>query len=69
MAGTGAGSAPRPMVCESCGASDPDLVRVHRIYLETDGESRVVGQRVLEDVEWWCLPCRTHYPHQELPGD
>jgi len=53
-------------VCESCGAPDDDLVRVHRIYLDTDGDGRVIGSRVLEDVEWWCVPCRTHYPHEDL---
>lgn len=54
------------MVCGSCGAPDDDLVEVHRVYLETDGQGRVVGERVLPDVERWCLVCRTHYPHELL---
>jgi hypothetical protein len=42
---------------------------VHRIYLETDGQGRVIGARVLPDVERWCLPCRTQYPNEEVgPG-
>lgn len=65
MAGTEGG----PGVCESCGTPDTDLVEVHRVYLETDGQARVIGSRVLDDVEWWCVPCRTHYPHEELASD
>lgn len=55
-------------MCESCGAADDDLAEVHRVYLETDGQGRVVGERVLPDVERWCLVCRTHYPHERLAG-
>jgi hypothetical protein len=54
-------------VCESCGAPDDDLVQVHRVYLETDGEAGVIGTHVLPEVERWCLVCRTHYPHEDVP--
>ena len=67
--GPEAGAAPGAVgaaVCESCGAPDETLVEVHRVYLDTDGQGRVIGERVLPDVERWCLVCRTHYPHREV---
>ncbi len=56
--------------CESCGADegDDELVAVRRVYLETDGRGQVVGERVLEDVERWCLSCRSLYPNRPLPS-
>ncbi|MDQ6696390.1 MAG: hypothetical protein M3Z46_02895 [Actinomycetota bacterium] len=52
-----------PGVCDSCGDEVDDLVAVHRIYVmpATDGE--VSAQRSSE-IEHWCFPCRTHYPHE-----
>ena len=52
--------------CESCGSPEPDdqLGSVYRVYLETDGEGRVIGERVLPDLERWCVPCRTLYPNR-----
>jgi hypothetical protein len=54
-------------VCESCGAPEPEdaLVAVHRVYLRTDGEGRVVGEDVLTETERWCRSCRSLYPHKE----
>lgn len=55
--------------CDSCGAESNDLVAVHRAYVTPaawDTEEKV---EILDEVEHWCVPCRTHYPHQELdPG-
>ena len=53
--------------CESCGVPREALLPVHRVYVTPaawDTEERVDVQ---PDVELWCFPCRTHYPHQELP--
>lgn len=54
---------PPATVCDSCGSEDDRLVRVRRIYLDPhaggDGD-----HRILDEDEWWCLPCRTHYPHE-----
>ncbi|HEY5662443.1 MAG TPA: hypothetical protein VIS05_00250 [Ilumatobacter sp.] len=47
------------MTCESCGAEVAEVIAVHRKYLlEADGE------RLLDEVEHWCLACLTHYPHE-----
>jgi hypothetical protein len=52
--------------CDSCGVLDAELAAVRRVYVtpedwDTDGRVEVV-----EGVERWCYPCRTHYPHQEV---
>lgn len=47
--------------CESCGVEDDHLSAVHRKYLATtDG----IPERVLDEVERWCVACRTSYPHE-----
>lgn len=46
--------------CESCGTEDEQLVPVHRKYLATDD----TAERVLADVERWCVACCTSYPHE-----
>ncbi|HEX4866529.1 MAG TPA: hypothetical protein VFV32_02780 [Acidimicrobiales bacterium] len=56
----------QPSTCDSCGAESDDLLAVHRVYVTPeawDTEGRV---DVVDDVERWCYPCRTHYPHQEV---
>lgn len=57
--------------CDSCG--DPerdDLVALHRLYVipeDWDTEGKVAR---VEEVERWCVPCRTHYPHEVVePGE
>jgi hypothetical protein len=58
--------------CESCGASvpsDDDLVPVHRVYVTPaawDTEHTEEKVEVVDEVERWCFPCRTLYPHQEI---
>jgi len=54
--------------CGSCGSEEDEgaLSAVRRVYLETDAEGRVVGERVLDDVEHWCVSCRSLYPHRDL---
>jgi hypothetical protein len=55
-------------LCQSCGSSerDEDLVPVHRVYLEVDEAGRVTGEKVLAEVERWCVSCRSLYPHRPL---
>ena len=58
--------------CESCGATaagDDDLVPVHRVYVTPaawDTEHTEEKVEVVDEVERWCFPCRTLYPHQEI---
>jgi len=56
----------RTGTCESCGADADDLDAVHRVYVTAaawDTEERV---DVVDQVERWCFPCRSQYPHQPL---
>lgn len=50
--------------CESCGAEDEDLTPVRRTYLAAADGSRT--ERVLDDVERWCVVCLTSYPHEPV---
>ena len=41
-----------------------DVVALHRIYLTPEAWDQEEKVEVLDDVEHWCFPCRTSYPHQ-----
>jgi len=52
--------------CDSCGRDEPagEVVEVHRVYVTPatwETEERIDVQA---EVERWCFPCRSHYPHQ-----
>jgi hypothetical protein len=56
------------LACENCARYETDeanLVRVHRVYLELDewGEEEPKAT-VVDEVERWCLSCRSIYPHE-----
>jgi hypothetical protein len=54
------------MRCESCGRDEPasELVRVHRVYITPAAWDTEEHIEVDADVELWCFPCRTSYPHR-----
>lgn len=54
--------------CESCGARDDDLVAVHRVYVTPEAWDTEEKIEVVDEVERWCFPCRSLYPHQEVEG-
>ncbi len=70
---TPAHSSPDHETCDSCGAPADDVAPVHRVYVtqgawnlsapDEAGEDKV---DVLDEVERWCFPCRSQYPHQPL---
>ena len=62
---SGHSEAPRHGTCDSCGLDTEDLAAVRRVYLDADesGELRVAD--TAEEIERWCGPCRSHYPHVE----
>jgi hypothetical protein len=58
-----------PGPCESCGAAADDLAPVHRVYVTPaswDNAEPDDKVDVLDDVERWCFPCRSMYPHQPV---
>ena len=56
--------------CDSCGRDEPaaDVVAVHRVYVTpaVAGFEDLTDERidVVEELEHWCFPCRSSYPHQ-----
>ncbi|MEA3019997.1 MAG: hypothetical protein QOI47_1521 [Actinomycetota bacterium] len=54
--------------CESCGRDATDLEPVHRVYVTPEAWDTEPRADVQPGVESWCFPCRTHYPHEALPG-
>jgi hypothetical protein len=57
------------MHCESCGHDTDDLAPVQRIYLVDHVDDGGVGGEaarttVVDDIEQWCFPCRSLYPHR-----
>lgn len=52
--------------CESCGITGEVLTIVRRVYVtpeDWDTEGKV---EILDETEWWCFACTTHYPHQPV---
>jgi hypothetical protein len=62
-------------ICDSCGDASESLVGVHRVYLRPSPSLPGAAvdlsgpADVLPDIEQWCFPCRTHYPHQVIDVD
>jgi hypothetical protein len=54
--------------CQSCGDRGVETVLVRRLYITPEAWDQPASVRV-DDDEWWCFVCRTHYPHQELGDD
>ena len=52
--------------CDSCGSEAEEVVAVHRVYVTPEAWDTEGKVEVQDEVERWCFPCRTHYPHQEL---
>jgi hypothetical protein len=53
--------------CDSCGDVGVEVVAVHRVYVTPEAWDTEGKVEVLDEVERWCFPCRTSYPHEELP--
>ncbi len=54
--------------CTSCGRDDEDLVEVRRKYVTPAAWDSPGRETVLDEVERWCVPCLTHYPHEPVEG-
>ena len=59
---------PDSSTCESCGADDEVLYAVHRQYVTPAAWDTPAREVTLDDVERWCFPCCTHYPHVPVDG-
>lgn len=75
---TSAPSPAGPLTCDSCGAPADDLAPVRRVYVtpaagdpavaEAGDEAHPERVDVVDGIERWCFPCRSHYPHQPVEG-
>ena len=60
--------------CVSCGAPADDTAPVRRVYVTPGAwdlgadEPAPDTVQVLDEVEAWCFPCRSQYPHQPVEG-
>ena len=54
--------------CESCGATDEDVVAVRRRYVTPAAWDAEPREEVVDEPEQWCIVCRTHYPHDLVEG-
>jgi hypothetical protein len=54
------------MTCDSCGADEPVLYGVHRMYVTPGDWDTEPRELTLADVEQWCFSCCTHYPHRPV---
>ncbi|MCU1496495.1 MAG: hypothetical protein JWM47_448 [Acidimicrobiales bacterium] len=52
--------------CDSCGSDEVEVVAVHRIYVTPEAWDTEGKVEVVDEVERWCFPCRTSYPHEVL---
>lgn len=48
--------------CDSCGVEGEALAPVRRKYLAAPDGTR--AERVADEIERWCVPCLTNYPHE-----
>lgn len=48
--------------CDNCGSPDESRSPVRRVYLVPEAVT-------LEEVELWCVACRSQYPHAEPDDD
>lgn len=62
------GYRPAMATCDSCGRDDEEVVAVHRMYVTPEAWDTPASSRVLDEIEHWCLACRTHYPHEVADG-
>ena len=44
------------------------MAAVHRAYVTPEAWDTEGKVDVLDEVEHWCFPCRTSYPHEPLEG-
>lgn len=51
--------------CDSCGDDRVEVVSVLRLYVVPEAWDSEGSVTEADEMEQWCYPCRTHYPHAE----
>lgn len=57
---------PESRTCDSCGDLAVEVIAVHRIYLTPAAWDQEEKVDVVDEIELWCFPCRTSYPHETI---
>lgn len=65
---TDAAAPETPAACDSCGDGELELTLVRRLYVTPEAWD-TPGRVDVGELEWWCMVCRTHYPHEDPSGD
>jgi hypothetical protein len=52
--------------CHSCGRTGEAVDQVRRVYVTPEQWDQEGKVEVVDEVETWCLVCRSHYPHQPV---
>ena len=47
---------------------DPDGA-VRRVYITPETWDSPGSTKTMDELEWWCFACRTHYPHEPVEPD
>ncbi len=57
--------------CDSCGRDEDetDVIAVRRVYVTPAAWEQDERIDVVDEVEHWCFPCRSHYPHQPVGAE
>ena len=53
--------------CDNCARDEPELLRVHRVYVVPETWEAPASETVVDEVEHWCVSCCTQYPHEREP--
>jgi len=54
-------------VCQSCAREDEPLHPVKRVYVQPEAWDAEPKITVVDEIEWWCVVCLDHYPHEPAP--
>jgi hypothetical protein len=55
--------------CGSCGRDGEEVRAVRRVYVTPDSWDAAGSTTVMDEIEWWCFPCCTQYPHELVEAE
>ncbi len=54
--------------CDRCGSDGVQVGAVRRVYVTPEAWDTEGKVEVVDEVERWCFPCQTSYPHEVVDG-
>ena len=55
--------------CENCAFPDEELALVRRVYVTPETWDTPASQQVVDELELWCVSCRSQYPHEVVEDE